>query len=69
MKQKQLTMAELNQICAALRYWQRTVSPGVPEEEAIYFEYGETRPLTAEEIDALCIKINCEEDENDSQIS
>ena len=30
-----ITKRELNQIVAALRYWQRTVAlnPGVPEEE------------------------------------
>jgi len=64
MKQKQLTMEELNQILAALRYWQRTISlgPGVPEEEAIFFEWS-FPPLNEEEIDALCVKINCEEEE------
>ena len=65
-----LTDRELNQVLAALRYWQRIVTGHfgggdftgfIPEEEAIFFE-DDLKSLDEEEIDALCIKINCEEE-------
>ena len=69
-----MTDRELNQILAALRYWQRTVACygdtgnsrefgfyGIPEEEAIFFEDSVT-PLDEEEIDSLCVKLNFEEE-------
>jgi hypothetical protein len=57
------TKEELATVLAALRYWQRTIisTPGpFPSEDAlpemIYF--GDEEPITAEELDDLCERVN-----------
>ena len=50
---------ELHTVLAALRYWQRDGERGASERiEAIASNGGKCEPLTPEEIDALCERIN-----------
>jgi len=54
---------ELATVLAALRYWQRK-NPGILDTEE-YFEIAsdglEIDPLTMDEIDGLCERLNCGE--------
>lgn len=58
----QFDTRELATILAALRYWQREGASGnsvdTEPEHDILTDGGEIEPLTAEEIDALCERIN-----------
>lgn len=66
-----LDARELGTVLAALRYWQRTVVPELsPEYRGTWGELDaapeieiadddEQSPLTADEIDALCERLNC----------
>ena len=53
---------ELATVLAALRYWQRKLPIGAKPEADIATDGG-IEPLSAEEIDALCEKINCPPDD------
>jgi hypothetical protein len=48
-------------ILAALRYWQREGSVTAGHERDIETDFDRLKPLGAEEIDALCERINCRE--------
>ena len=52
-----LTPEELATVLAALRYWQRH-RPSNPELHDIATDGGTLTPLDAEDIDALCERIN-----------
>ena len=59
-----LTERELATILAALREWQGILAGTEPAEEeinAIASDHGRFAPLTPEEIDDLCERLNCEE--------
>lgn len=51
-----LTSKQKNTVLAALRYWQRELV----EDSQFTFgsEFNEVKPMTAEEIDELCVSIN-----------
>lgn len=59
----QLDQRELATVLAALRYWQRLLERGSSisqqvTSDAIATDDGQVEPLTADEIDALCERIN-----------
>lgn len=49
-------------LLAALRYWQREGSVTAGHERDIETDFDRLEPLGAEEIDALCERINCNDD-------
>ena len=49
-------------ILAALRYWQREGSMSAGYERDIETDFDRLKPLSAEEVDALCERINCSDD-------
>lgn len=49
---------ELATILAALRYWQREGLMSGGHEQDIADDGGTLRPMTAEEIDRLCVRLN-----------
>jgi hypothetical protein len=49
-------------ILAALRYWQREGSMSAGHERDIETDFDRLKPLSAEEVDALCERINCSDD-------
>ena len=57
-----MNQRELNTVLAALRLWQSGVHHPL-ELEVIATNDGESEPLDGEEIDALCERLNCGEDE------
>lgn len=59
MKGRRITVNERATILAALRYWQRcgTGAGDIPEHD-IATDCGMLQPLTPDQIDALCERIN-----------
>ncbi len=55
-----LNNREVATVLAALRHWQRVTNPRLELEE-IASDGGTLEPLSVEEIDDLCERINCSE--------
>jgi hypothetical protein len=54
-----LSSRELATVLAALRYWQQDLETNEEPPICEHFKDGET-PLTPEEIDTLCERLNCQ---------
>jgi hypothetical protein len=54
-----LSGRELATVLAALRYWQRALARTRGEAPVLDHFDGKDTPLTAEEIDRLCERLNC----------
>jgi hypothetical protein len=63
-----LNNRELATVLAALRYWQREGLMSAGHEQDIATDGDTFEPLNAEDIDALCERLNCEPSEPPSQI-
>jgi hypothetical protein len=59
MPKQQLTARELATVLAALRHWQTAESVEVYEDIAT--DDGRLEPLKVDEIDKLCVRLNCGE--------
>lgn len=57
MKARTLTDREIGTILAALRYWQQDLEANDDPPISEHFE--DVRPLTADEVDDLCERLNC----------
>jgi hypothetical protein len=58
MPEQQLTAQELATILAALRHWQRALPQSVEAYEDIATDGGRFEPLSVDEIDELCMRLN-----------
>lgn len=62
MTAKPLSQRQFNTILAALRFWQRDLSPGyIPDALLKIARDGDIEELSTGEIDELCKVINCGE--------
>jgi hypothetical protein len=59
MPEQQLTERELATVLAALRHWQTAESAEAHEDIAT--DGGRLEPLKVDEIDELCLRLNCGE--------
>ena len=58
MPERQLTARELATVLAALRHWQTTLPESAEVYEDIATDGGRLEPLTVNEIDELCLRLN-----------
>lgn len=60
MMNRSISNRETATILAALRYWQREGLMSAGDEQDVASDGGRFESLSAEEIDALCERINCD---------
>jgi hypothetical protein len=63
MFRQELTARELATVLAALRHWQKALPESAEVYEDIATDDGRLEPLTVDEIDELCMRLNFGETE------
>ncbi len=58
---------ELATVLAALRHWQATVLASDPAATSQFEHFGDTTPLTTQEVDDLCERLNLGPEEDDGR--
>jgi hypothetical protein len=61
MPEQRTTERELATVSTALRYWQAALPEGIEGYRDIVTDGNRFEPLSADEIDEFCIKLNCGE--------
>jgi hypothetical protein len=61
MIEQRMTERELATVLTALRYWQAALPESVEGYRDIATDGDRFEPLSADEIDELCVKLNCGE--------
>lgn len=61
MTEQRMTERELATVFTALRYWQAAFPQGVEGYRDIVTDGDRFEPMSVDEIDELCVKLNCGE--------